>query len=176
MTMMAMPRRALLVGAALLLAGGNLWWFTRGKQAPEPDFVLGTTWEQVEITADVLPSLPRFDVVHGAWSARGRPISAIGDRVRPFHGDDVISELKPRSYLAIAIAADEGPQELRPMLLDLARASICDVAVVPDGMKPGPRGGVYVDIQHIVSVRDERGKAQDCIAAQRAAAPSSASR
>ncbi len=169
-------RRVLMVGAALLLAAGNLWWFTREHKQPEPDFVLGATLEHVSVPADALPSLPRYDAATGTWSERGQPIRAIGGLVRPYHGGDVVTGGKPKSFLAIAIGASVGPDEIRPIFLDLARAGICDVAVVQDGMTPGPRGDISVVIDHIVSVRDGAGKTVKCDGAQSAAAPSSASR
>jgi hypothetical protein len=169
-------RRVLLGGAALLLAAGNVWWFTQRTTQPEPDFVLGTTLEQVAVPAEAVPSLPRFDAASGGWSEQGRPLAAISDRVRPYRGDDVVTGWKPKSYLSIGIEASAGPDQLRPIFLDLARRGICEVAVVQDGMAAGPRGEIEVFIQHIVSVRDKKGAVLKCAPAQRAAAPSSASR
>lgn len=169
-------RRVLLGGAALLLAAGNVWWFTQRSTQPEPDFVLGTTLEQVAVPVGAVPSLPRFNAASGGWSEQGQPLAAINDRVLPYRGDDVVMGWKPTSYLSIGIEASAGPDQLRPIFLDLARRGICDVAVVQDGMKAGPRGEIEVFIQHIVSVRDGEGRIVKCVAAQRAAAPSSASR
>ena len=169
-------RRVLLVGAALLLAAGNIWWFTRGRDAPEPDFVLGTKLEQVGVSSEALPSLPRYDAVGRLWREQGRPLDAVRDRIRAYRGDDVVSGWKPKSYLTIGIEANAGPDQLRPIFLDLARQGICDVAVVQDGTAPGPGGEIEVFIQHIVSVKDGKGVVVNCAPAQSAAAPSSARR
>lgn len=169
-------RRVLLVGAALLLAAGNIWWFTRGRDVPEPDFVLGTTLEQVDVAAETLPSLPRYDAGSGSWREQGRPLVAIRNRVRPYRGDDVVSGWKPKSYLTIGIEANAGPDQLRPIFLDLARQRICDVAVVQDGAAPGPDGKIKVFIQHIVSAKDAKGVVVNCAPAQSAATPSNARR
>ena len=169
-------RRVLLLGAALLLAAGNLWWFARGSSQPEPDFVLGATFENARIAAQDLPSLPRYDAAKGTWQARGRPVTAIKDHIRPYRASDSVTKWSPTSYVAIGVEASAGPSQLHPIFLDLVRAGICDVAVVQDGMSPDPRGEVAVLIQHVVSVRDGTGRAVKCPAPQSAAAPSSASR
>lgn len=173
--MMRKTRRVLLVGAALLLATGNIWWFTRGGDAPQPDFVLGTGLEKTSVPAEALPSLPRYDAAGTQWREQGRPLASIGDRVRPYSGDGA-SGWKPKSYVTIGVEASAGPDELRPIFLDLARKGICDVAVVQDGTAPGQGGEIEVFIQHIVSVKDGKGVVVNCAPPQSAAAPSSASK
>ncbi|MFK4873957.1 hypothetical protein [Novosphingobium sp. ZW T3_23] len=169
-------RRVLLGGAALLLAAGNVWWFTQRSTQPEPDFVLGTTYQYASIPAEDSPALPRYDAIKGSWVEKGHPINAISDRIRPYRGSDVLGPWVPTSYLAIGVETTAGPDQLYPIFVDLVRAGVCDVAVVPDGTTPAPRGEIDVMIQHIVSVRDGKGAVLKCAPAQRAAAPSSASR
>lgn len=155
-------RRVLLMGAVLFLVAANIWWFTRNRHGDQPDFVLGTTLDSLYVPISDLPALPRYDALRSVWREGGRVVPKIADRMRHGSGDDVVTGWQPTSYIVIGMAEAAGPNELRPALVSLARAGICNVAIVQDGIKPAVDRRTEVFIQQIVSVRADNGENLEC--------------
>ncbi|QVM85747.1 hypothetical protein [Novosphingobium decolorationis] len=169
-------RRAALVGVALLLIGANVWWFTRGDSAPVADFELGVPLGQARITLRDDEDLPRYDLDGALWRVGGGPLSDLAGRIRPLAPSSTTSGDADR-FLAIAMAANASPDDMRRTLLALARAGICNVAVVQDGDQSLTGDEAAVPVHHIVAVRADDGARVACVPRpQSAAAASSASR
>lgn len=155
-------RRVLLMGAALLLVVCNFWLFTQGRVDREADFVLGATHDSIYVPISQIRALPHYDAAFGVWKEGGRIVPKIADRLRRGSSDDVVTGWQPTTFIVIGMDEAAGPNELRPALVSLARAGICDVAIVQDGMKPDDESRINVFIQHVISVRARHGESLEC--------------
>lgn len=170
-------RRIVLIALVLVLALGNVWWFTRDKPGPVPDFEFGVTTGAASFERDAAKELPRFDSRAGIWTSQGRRVPDIADHLRRFPGDGI----DLGTYIAAGMAANASPEDMRSMLQALTKSRICYVAVVQDGdpAVTGSNGNeAYVaEIHRIVAVRGDDGTRIPCVERdQSPAAASSASR
>ncbi|WP_226636284.1 hypothetical protein [Novosphingobium profundi] len=169
-------RRAALVSVALLLIGANVWWFTRENPAPVADFELGVPLGHARIASRDDEDLPRYDPGSAVWRVGSVPLSDLAGRIRTLAPSSATSGDAAR-FLAITMAANASPDNMRRTLLALARAGICNVAVVQDGDPSLAGDDAAVPVHHIVAVRADDGARVACVPRpQSAAAASSASR
>jgi hypothetical protein len=167
-------RRVLLLGAALLLVGGNLWWFTRPPEPRLPDFELGAIPLQAQFPAGELAHLPMFDSGQGKWLVEGRPVASLAALRRHVTGADMGGT--DGNYLLVRVPEPGSADLVRAMLLSLSEQGECVVALTDGSATPDSSGRMAAPLHRIVTVRDDSGEMHRCNAIQSSAAPSSASR
>lgn len=174
MTMTRKTRRAVLLGVALLLVAGNVWWFSREEPSAQQAFELTPTFGgDFSLKKQVTPLA--FDDATSTWKARGGSVADLQPYVERQLMSLSLDGAEPEPMQAPASLRDEGlaylpvrddPQRtaegMRRLILSLLQAGICQVGVV-DEARPGS-AHVRVELYGIIAVRDDAGRRLVCTA------------
>ena len=162
MLMTRKTRRAVLLGVALLLVAGNVWWFSREEPSAQQAFELATTGADRPVPSGEVRSLPRFDAGSREWRVAGRAANDLRSRLETL-GVDAGGSAASGQFLTVALPATATSEDMRRMLLSLVKQDICEVAVVQEGDPEVNGGGYRAAIHNILAVRSDDGSRLACI-------------